>query len=301
MPEIIEIKNYTDFIKKNINHKNLLHIEIKNGRYKKHGPFLNYDKIKKLLPLKIIDVKSKGKFMYIELENENYFGITLGLSGGWFFKKHNSEKMIHGLDSSQYDKDVVNRYIQSSLKHLNVEFIFNSGTLYFYDQLSFGSITIFDSLEKLNKKLATIGIDIVDQETTFNIFKEKIMATKNLNKEIGNVIVNQKVISGIGNYLRADLLWMSKISPFRKVKDITDPELKKIYNNARLLIWGAYDYDEGIKQNIIKKTDKLPEDYDREFFIYDQKTDIHDNPVLKEKLYEGSQIRYIYWVKEVQK
>ena len=69
MPEIIEIKNYTDFIKKNINHKNLLDIHIKSGRYKKHGPFKDYDKLIKLLPLKVLDVNSKGKFMYITLEN----------------------------------------------------------------------------------------------------------------------------------------------------------------------------------------------------------------------------------------
>ena len=120
MPEIIEIKNYTDFIKKNISNKNLLDIHIKSGRYKKHGPFKDYDKLIKLLPLKILDVNSKGKFMYITLENEIYLGITLGLSGGWFFQKNNSEKMIHGFEKNKYDKDVVNKYIQTSLKHLNV-------------------------------------------------------------------------------------------------------------------------------------------------------------------------------------
>jgi formamidopyrimidine-DNA glycosylase len=300
MPEIIEIKKYTDFIKKNLINKKLLDIEINSGRYKKHGPFANYDNIKKHLPLKIIDIVSKGKFMYIALENEIYLGITLGLSGGWFFKKNNSDKMIHGLDSNKYDKDVVSKYIQSSLKHLNVEFICSSGILYFYDQLSFGTITVFDSQIKLDKKLSTLGIDIVDTDTTFKIFKEQIEKDKNLNKSIGNVIVNQKIISGIGNYLRADVLWMSKISPFRKVKDISEAELKKIYNNARLLIWGDYDYEQGIKLHIIKKSDKLPQDYDRSFFIYDQDKDIFGNEILKDKLYEGTQIRYIYWVKEVQ-
>ena len=223
------------------------------------------------------------------------------MSGGWFFQKNNSEKLIHGFENNKYDKDVVNKYIQTSLKHLNVQFICSSGTLYFYDQLSFGTITLFDSSVKINKKLSTLGIDIIDENTTFKIFKEQIEKDKNLNKEIGNVIVDQKIISGIGNYLRADILWMSKISPFRKVKDIDDGELKKIYNNVRLLIWGAYNYDEGIKLNIIKKNDKLPTDYDRVFFVYDQETDIFNNVVEKEKLYEGSQIRYIYWVKNVQK
>lgn len=300
MPEIIEIKTYTDFIYKNINNKNLLDIKIKNGRYKKHGPFLNYDKLIHLLPLKIINVNSKGKFMYICLENNIYICITLGLSGGWFFKKNNSNEMIHGLSKMKYDKDIVNKYIENSLKHINVEFLCSSGILYFYDQLSFGSISIIETEAKLNKKLSTIGVDIMDENTSFKIFKENICETKNLNNEIGNVIVNQKIISGVGNYLRADSLWLSKISPFRKVKNIDENELKKLYHNIRLLIWGSYDYNKGIKLKIINKTDKLPTDYDRAFFIYNEKTDIYDNEVIKELLYEGSQKRYIYWVKNYQ-
>ena len=306
MPEIIEVKNYTDFVKKHINNKNLLNIKITNGRYKKHGPFVNYEKIKKLFPLKIIDVNSKGKFMYITVENNFFICVSLGLSGGWFFKKNNSDesksesKLIHGLNIKKYDKDVSNRYIESSLNHLNVEFICDSGILYFYDQLSFGTITVFDNEQQLNKKLSSIGIDIMDTNTTFKIFSDQIKINKNLDKPIGNVIVDQKIISGIGNYLRADSLWLSKISPFRKVINIDDNELLKLYHNLRLLTWGSYNYNKGVKLNIIKKTDKLPTDYNRVFFIYNEDVDIYGNQVLKEKLYEGSQIRYIYWVKKYQ-
>jgi formamidopyrimidine-DNA glycosylase len=81
MPEIIEVKNYCDFIKRKIKNQKLLNINITNGRYKKHGPFEYYNKFKKMLPLKIINISTKGKFMYIEFENNYYIGVTLGLSG----------------------------------------------------------------------------------------------------------------------------------------------------------------------------------------------------------------------------
>ena len=42
-------------------------------------------------------------------------------------------------------------------------------------------------------------------------------------------------------------------------------------------------------------------DYNRDFFVYDQEYDIYDNKVIKEELYEGSQKRFIYYVKEIQK
>ena len=122
-----------------------------------------------------------------------------------------------------------------------------------------------------------------------------------MDKKIGIVLLNQKVISGIGNYLRADVLWLSKISPFRKVNNLSDLEIKNLYNNSKILTWGDYDYNNAVKMDIIKKSTKIPSDYDRDFFVYYSDKDIYGNPVIKEELYEGNQKRFIYWVKEIQK
>ena len=113
--------------------------------------------------------------------------------------------------------------------------------------------------------------------------------------------MDQKVISGIGNYLRSDVLYISKISPFRKTKNISDKELKTIYDNSRILTWGDYDKKKAIKLNIIKKDAKLPADYDRLFYVYNETTDIKGNKVIKKELYEGTQKRFIYYVPKIQK
>ncbi len=301
MPEVIEVKLYKDFIQKKFNNKKLKSIEIINGRYKKHGPPDGLKEFDDSLPSKLTFVGSKGKFMYMSFESGQYLGITLGLTGGWFYSSSKSKKLVHCLDSTRYqimDDDV---YMKNALAHINVKFKFESGTLYFYDQLSYGTITVFPNEQTLNVKLKTLGLDIMDMKTTLDMFTNQITKKTNMEKPIGNVIVNQKLISGIGNYLRADCLWLSKISPFRKVKDLTKTEIARIYRNVRKLTWSEYNYDKGIELGIIKKSDKFPFDYDRDFFIYTKETDINNKPVTKEKLYEGSQIRYVYWVKSVQK
>ena len=61
----------------------------------------------------------------------------------------------------------------------------------------------------------------MDKNTTLEVFCNQILKKSNLDKAIGNVIVNQKIISGLGNYLRADILWLSKINPFKKVKKLS--------------------------------------------------------------------------------
>jgi formamidopyrimidine-DNA glycosylase len=141
----------------------------------------------------------------------------------------------------------------------------------------------------------------MDINTTFVLFKNQIKKEKNLHKPIGNVLMDQKIVSGFGNYLRADILWMSKINPFRNVSTLTDGELLDIYKNARILTWGEYDRKKAVELKIISKQAKLPSDYNRDFFVYRQEKDINDNVVKSNELYEGSNKRTIFWVSEVQK
>jgi formamidopyrimidine-DNA glycosylase len=296
MPEVVEVRKYSKFILSKLKNNYITNIKILNGRYKKHDPFIGYNLLIKKLPIKVIDVKTKGKFLYIILENNIFILSTLGLSGGWAYKSNISNKFQLPILNNYMLTNKTNSYKNRSLKHLNIEFKTKKGSLFFYDTLSFGTMKIiFNSLE-LNKKLKSIGNDIMN--INFNIFKKSILKKNQLNKPIGIVLINQKLISGIGNYLRSDILWHSKISPFKKLKDLNNHELKKIFNSAKLLTWSNYNYKKGVQLNYIKKYNKVPKDYGLDFFIYKQKHDIYGHKVFKKKLYEGSQKRMIYYVKE---
>jgi formamidopyrimidine-DNA glycosylase len=296
MPEVVEVKAYADLLRTKLKGKTILEINILKGRYVKHGSFDEKKDLFKNLPIKVLDVHSKGKLIYICFENDLYLLSTLGLSGGWVsyenkFKSYRLPKLIGSYKNYNEYSDINS--------HLNVEFKIKGGSIYFFDMLSFGTLKVIKSKIDLDKKLSQLGPDIMDITTTVEVFSNQIMSKPK--QKIGILLLNQKIISGIGNYLRADVLWLSKVSPFRKVKDLTMPEIKDIYHNALLLTWGVYNRKKAIKLKIISIRDKLPSAYDRDFFVYNQATDIDDNPVKKEELYESSQKRFIYWVPKVQK
>jgi formamidopyrimidine-DNA glycosylase len=305
MPEINEIRRFADFIRTKIKNKEILDIKILNGRYKKHEPFFNYKLIKKQLPLKVKDVRTKGKFLYIIFDKDLYLFNTLGLTGGWCYKKNNKTKyqFSDNLDNYSYylPEDQINIYTNNALNHLNIEFTTRDGLLYYYDVLSFGTLKVVSGENELNKKLSQLGPDIMDNKTDLELFKNQIRKKKNLEKEIGIVLMDQKTISGIGNYLRSDILYTSKINPFRKVKKLEDNELEIIYNNSKILTWGDYDKKMAIKLKILDKNTKLPSDYNRIFFIYNEEKDIYGNKIIKKELYSGSQKRFIYYVPQIQK
>lgn len=292
MPEINEVKRYADFLRIKLQHHNLEGIKILKGRYKSHKPFDLYDELTKKLPLKIIDVNSKGKFLYITLDDDYFIFATLGLTGGWVF---------HDTKYHFAEQNYADGHDKNALNNLNVEFKINNGSMFFYDQMSYGTLKVIKGRAALNKKLNTLGPDIMDINTSFVVFKNQIRQKKYASKAIGNVLMDQKMVAGIGNYLRADVLWMSKISPFRHVSNLNDGDLLSIYKNVRILTWGDYNKDEGIRLKIISKKSKFPSDYDRNFFVYQQDKDIDENAVEIRELFEGSKKRVIYWVPTVQK
>lgn len=314
MPEGVEVRRFADMISKHTKGKQLTDIEILAGRYKKHKEFEGFDLLKAHLPLKMKSAQTKGKLIYMTMtdkhDKEFYLLSTLGLSGGWTFTevKYEPDSILMSLDDFDMPKvleyigaKTLREYHMKTLDHLNVRFEFSGhNELYFYDTLSFGTLKATDDDTVLAKKLKELGPDILDETTTMEVFIQQVRKKTHAEKAIGNVIVNQKVISGIGNYLRADGLWMAKVSPFRKVNKMTDDELSAIFKSIKALVLGDYDAKMGKEQGYIAPATKLPTHYKRDFFVYREKTDVDGNPVTKEELFEGSQKRFIYWCPKVQ-
>lgn len=305
MPEILEVRRYADLLKKYLVNNKINKIKILNGRYKKHGPFPGYNILQKLVKrkIKVTKVKTKGKIIIIYLENDNYIINNLGLTGGWCYYDITKKKYIMSTNTRYYskyqDQDVVSSYTNSALLHLNLSITLDDGIIYFHDIISYGRLNFINGISELHKILDKIGPDIMDKSTNYSIFSDRIRRYDN--KTIANVLVNQKILSGIGNYLRSEILYMSKISPFRKVSNINSKELKKLFLVCKRLTVGIYNKKLAIKLKYLKSNTKLPKDYGRIFFVYRQEYDINNYKVRQKKIYEGSEKKTIYYVPEIQK
>lgn len=294
MPEIVEVKKYTDFINKWCKGTKLTAIQVVGGRYKKYG-LDGLTQIKKKLPIKILGAESKGKFIYVKLDQNINICFTLGLTGGFIFYPNTKKKYLFP-DVQDYTDNTKDWY-QTSIKHINVSFTVAGGNLHFHDKLSYGTVSILTD-EELNKKLKKIGPEVTAID--YNTFIKIIKGQKG--EYIGNAIVNQKIMSGVGNYLRADSLWLTSLNPFRKVKNVTDKELALLHKNILILIWNDYNINYAKKVGLINSKTILPQKYGRTFLIYQQEKDIYGNKIVKEDLYKKGQVkRSIFWVPSIQK
>ena len=53
--------------------------------------------------------------------------------------------------------------------------------------------------------------------------------------------MNQKLVSGIGNYLKAECLYASRISPHRACDSLSDEEIDLLFENCKTIIRRSYE------------------------------------------------------------
>jgi len=275
MPEGPEVKYLTDYLSTNLKGKTLDKITINSGRYQKHDPPKGFSKFIKELPLKVKSINCYGKFIWWEFANSDLtMWNTLGMSGWWNFS--NGEK------------------------HNNLSFYFKKDIVYFNDVRNFGTF-IFCDKDSTDKKLKKFGPDILEYDVKNkdkgkNIFKEKIKK-KRSDMFIATALLDQGVAAGCGNYIRAEVLYLAGISPFRKLEDLDDDELDLIWNLLQQVGYNYYNKKLGKKLGIIDGKYKFAEDYKRQFLVYTQDKDIKGNKIVYEKIKD----RTIHYVPKLQK
>lgn len=270
MPEGPEVRRYADFLESKIRGKRLVCVEIVSGRYKKHGPFSGYEKI----PLNIIirGVECYGKLLYISLIDENdietFLLSTLGMSGAWQSKptKHNRVTLRLHDGSSVYYNDIRN----------------------------FGTLK-YVSLDELQNKIDKMGLDVLQYTWDSDKFNHKM--NKKPNKTIAEFLMDQSMCAGIGNYLKAEILYECQISPHRLVKDIPYSERQNLLRVMTKITRMSYQYG-GATISTYRDGNGKEGLYNRRFAVYNQKTDLHGNPVIREQTKDK---RTTHWVPNIQK
>ncbi|HEX2061987.1 MAG TPA: zinc finger domain-containing protein [Thermoanaerobaculia bacterium] len=82
--------------------------------------------------------------------------------------------------------------------------------------------------------LRRIGPDLIGE--TFDVDEAMRRIRERADMEIADVLLNQRVVSGIGNEYKSEVLFVSGIHPFARVRELSDEQLLAILKNARRLM-----------------------------------------------------------------
>ncbi len=126
--------------------------------------------------------------------------------------------------------------------HLMAKIVFtNDSILCYYDSRMFGTFHIFSSRLSCfsSEILKKVAIDPLDKKFNEYFLFAKI---KNSHKHIKNLLLDQTIVSGIGNIYADEILFMSKIHPLSKGINIDISMCKKIVKYSKLILKKAIDH-----------------------------------------------------------
>ena len=93
---------------------------------------------------------------------------------------------------------------------------------------------------ELNKRaVRRLGPDILARPPDF----DHIVANLRLagGREVGDALLDQRLVAGIGNMWKAEALWRAGVSPWRPVREASDAELRAVLEQAARLMRRSVD------------------------------------------------------------
>jgi DNA-formamidopyrimidine glycosylase len=236
---------------------------------------------------KIVNIESKGKFGYMILKDKSSIGMTFGMTGN-----------IRIEPTEQY-LAYRNETRETYMKHCKVKFVVEddkgiSNTFYFNCTRNFAWMWYLTSAE-LSKKLSTIGPSILspmalDRELLLTRWK------KFSHKSICVALMEQKLISGIGNYIKAEIMYRTGTYPLALVRDLSDDNLWNLYMTARNIANDAF-LDGGASLYTYTGLHGDKSKFKLKLQVYDRVEDLLGNKVEKIKTPDN---RTTHWVPSIQ-
>lgn len=105
--------------------------------------------------------------------------------------------------------------------------------LCFRDIRKFGRVSLTSDYKKISDRL---GIDALDPQFNYRSLQQ-ILGKKS--GAIKPILLNQKLIAGIGNIYADESLWRARINPYHKASSLTPTEIKRLNNSIRLVLLAA--------------------------------------------------------------
>ena len=255
MPELPEVEIVKQSLKKKIKDKKIINVLIRNRNLR----FKLQNNFEKNLRNRIINEVSRvSKYLILILDNNKFCIIHLGMSG-----------TIHLIDKIQKRKTTNLSFYQTKIlpkKHNHIEFLFSDFKIIYNDPRRFGFFKIFNNKDKLDLYFNRLGPEALNTKFNVQYLKKNL---KNKKKNIKNLLLDQKFVSGIGNIYANEILYYSKLNPNKIASKINSKEIKELVKFSKKVLMLAIKFG-GSSIKDFKNTKGSTGKFQKEFKVYEK-------------------------------
>ena len=218
MPELPEVETVRRGLAQQVVGRTIAAVEVHHPRaIRRHLPGAA-DFTAALIGRRIVDVRRRGKYLWLPLDSGDAVLAHLGMSGQFLLR-----------DASE-----------PAGPHLRVSFSFaaDGAQLRFVDQRTFGGLSVSPGGATLPAEIAHIAPDILesafDDEAVHNALRRRHTGLK-------RALLDQTLISGVGNIYADEGLWRAKLHYARPTETMRKPDTARLLDGVRSVMAAALE------------------------------------------------------------
>jgi formamidopyrimidine-DNA glycosylase len=221
MPEGPEVRKYADALDVALSGRRILSLE---ARTKEARKWL-LENESRLVGRRVERVVSHGKHLIGYIEGDFFFHSHLMMWGRWqtFGPTRGRRKLIELPEKDRRERARI--VVEGAAAILLSAPIFNVGEGDPYEVIEI---------------LATLGPDALPYRGRFNRKEFLFRLTEHKDETIGAALLNQRIVAGLGNYLRAEILFNCQLNPWLVVREISQRKINCLSKTIPQLASDAY-------------------------------------------------------------
>ncbi|MGK2848460.1 MAG: bifunctional DNA-formamidopyrimidine glycosylase/DNA-(apurinic or apyrimidinic site) lyase [Minisyncoccota bacterium] len=201
----------------------------------------------------IIKVRRLGKHIVLDLNTEYSLVIHLKMTGHILIKTPNNRNTLAF-------QEKINGYI-----HHIITFT-DDTTFEFSDMRKFGWLRMVPTKDVMSlDSIALLGPDALSPVLTSTHFQEVLSPRRHA--LIGSVLLEQRLIAGIGNIYRSEILFSAGILPKRALSTLSQKEWKSLFFAVQKVLRQAIR-SAGTSDGDFRDTDGLPGKFQNTIYVY---------------------------------
>lgn len=174
------------------------------------------DRLKRLVGATVTDVKPVGKHLIIRFDSGLALHSHMRMQGAWHvYKKGEPWRRPDWQARALLETDDVTAVCFAA--------------------------PVIDLIRDEQPKLGHLGPDILGDDWPAEQVVES--ARRRGRQAIGELLLDQRITAGIGNVYRCEALWHERVNPWTPAGDLTDPQLRGLFETARAAMRGNLGQD----------------------------------------------------------
>jgi len=212
MPELPDVETFKRYLDAMSLHQRIIGVDVRSA-YVLKG--ISARELARRLKARCFESSCRhGKHLFVRADGDLWLRLHFGMSGSLQYFKHEEQ----------------------TPKHTRVLFAFaNAHCLAFEDQRKFGEVGLLKNIDEFLRKRA-LGPDALD--ITLSQFKEIFGKHRGAVKTI---LLNQKLIAGIGNIYADEILFRVRIHPATQILPLKAKGVANLFRSTRYVLRRAID------------------------------------------------------------